>query len=43
MELEELSGLKQIEKNSELKQFEENVDELKDMLEKSKLKMKGMK
>lgn len=43
LELEDLSGAKQAEKNSHFKMFEDNISNLKDMLDKSKLKMEGMK
>ena len=39
----ELSGMNEVEKSSELREFEKNVETLKDMLEKSQLKMEGMK
>ena len=42
-ELEELSGMKEVEKNSELKEFEDNVSNLRAMMDKSKLKMEGMR
>ena len=35
--------MKEVEKNSELKEFEDNVSNLRSMLDKSKLKMEGMK
>ena len=41
--MEKLSGMASVEKNSELKVFEDNVVILKGMLDKSKLKMEGMK
>ena len=43
LEMEQLSGATKVEKNSELHQFEANLENLKSMLDKSKLKMEGMK
>lgn len=42
-EIEQFSGLGEIEKNSELKDFENNVDLLKDLIHKGALRMAAMR
>lgn len=43
IEIQKLSGIEKIEKNSELAEFETNVITLKSMLDKSVVRMLGMK
>ena len=42
-EIEQFSGLKEVEKNSDLKQFEQNVEVLKDLIHKGALSMATMR
>jgi hypothetical protein len=41
--MDQFSNLKEIEKNSELKQFEDNVWVLKDLIQKGALRMASMR
>lgn len=42
-ELQEFAGLKEVEKNSELKEFERNVEVLKDLIHKGALRMASIR
>lgn len=41
--MQQFSGMKEVEKNSELKEFERNVELLKDLIHKGALRMASMR